>query len=120
MNLVPTIYGWLMDLAPVDSYDLSSLRSLTYAGSPFAVEMLKRAITVFGPIFAQGYGATETAGGPITMLEAADHHLDGVESRLLAGAGKRRSARKSRSSTTTTRPSGPVSSAKSAPAASTS
>ncbi len=88
MNLVPTIYGWLMDLAPVDSYDLSSLRSLTYAGSPFAVEMLKRAITVFGPIFAQGYGATETAGGPITMLEAADHHLDGVESSLLASAGK--------------------------------
>ena len=73
MNSVPTIYGWLIEMAPVDSYDVRSLRSLTYAGSPIAVEILKRAITVFGPIFTQGYGATETAGGPITIFEAADH-----------------------------------------------
>ncbi|HUO74012.1 MAG TPA: long-chain-fatty-acid--CoA ligase [Solirubrobacteraceae bacterium] len=88
MNSVPTIYGWLMDMAPVDSYDLHSLRSLTYAGSPIAVEVLKRAITTFGPIFAQAYGATETAGGPITFFEAEDHHLEGEDSRLLASAGK--------------------------------
>jgi len=43
---------------------------------------------VFGPIFAQGYGATETAGGPITIFEAEDHHLEGEDSRLLASAGK--------------------------------
>ena len=88
MNAVPTLYGWLVDMAPVGSYDLSSLRSLTYAGSPMPVEVLKRAITVFGPILAQGYGATETAGGPVTMLDAEDHHLDGEDSRLLASAGK--------------------------------
>jgi long-chain acyl-CoA synthetase len=88
MNSVPAIYGWLMDKAPVDSYDLSSLRSLTYAGSPIAVEVLKRAITTFGPIFAQGYGATETAGGPITFFEAEDHHLHGEDSSRLASAGK--------------------------------
>src|SRR5271166_6541485 len=88
MNLVPTLYGLLMDAAPIGSYDLSGLRSLTYAGSPMPVEVLKRAITVFGPIFAQGYGATETAGGPITMLLAEDHHLYGPDSRLLASAGQ--------------------------------
>ena len=88
MNAVPTIYGWLVDMAAVDSYDLSSLRVLTYAGSPMPVEVLKRAITVFGPIFAQGYGATETGGGPITSMEAADHHLKGPDSHLLASAGK--------------------------------
>ena len=88
MNAVPTLYGWLVDMAPVGSYDLSSLRSLTYAGSPMPVEVLKRAITVFGPILAQGYGATETAGGIITMLDAEDHHLDGPDSHLLASAGK--------------------------------
>ncbi len=88
MNAVPTLYGWLIDQAPVGSYDLSSLRILTYAGSPMPVEVLKRAITVFGPIFAQGYGATETAGGIITMLDAEDHHLDGPDSHLLASAGK--------------------------------
>jgi len=88
MNAVPTIYGWLIEMAPVDSYDLSTLRLLTYAGSPIAVQVLKRAMTVFGPIFAQGYGATETAGGPITIFEAEDHHLEGEDSRLLASAGK--------------------------------
>ena len=88
MNAVPTIYGWLVDMAPIGSYDLSSLRSLTYAGSPMPIEVLKRAITVFGPILAQGYGATETAGGIITMLDAEDHHLDGQDSHLLASAGK--------------------------------
>ena len=88
MNAVPTIYGWLLDMAPVGSYDLSSLRILTYAGSPFPAEVLKRAITVFGPIFGQGYGATETAGGPVTWLPPEDHHLDGPDSHLLASAGK--------------------------------
>jgi long-chain acyl-CoA synthetase len=88
MNAVPTIYGWLIEMAPGDSYDLSTLRLLTYAGSPIAVQVLKRAMTTFGPIFAQGYGATETAGGPITIFEAEDHHLEGEDSRLLASAGK--------------------------------
>jgi long-chain acyl-CoA synthetase len=88
MNSVPTIYGWLMEMAPVDTYNLSTLRLLTYAGSPIAVQVLKRAITVFGPIFAQGYGATETAGGPITIFGAEDHHVEGEDSRLLASAGK--------------------------------
>jgi long-chain acyl-CoA synthetase len=87
MNAVPTLYAWLTEAAPVD-YHPRSLRSLTYAGSPIATEVLKRAIDQFGPIFSEGYGATETAGGPITMFEAADHHLDGEDSRLLASAGK--------------------------------
>jgi long-chain acyl-CoA synthetase len=88
MNSVPTIYGWLIETAPVETFDLSTLRLLTYAGSPIAVQVLKRAITVFGPIFAQGYGATETAGGPISIFEAEDHHVEGEDNRLLASAGK--------------------------------
>jgi long-chain acyl-CoA synthetase len=88
MNSVPTIYGWLMEMTPVDTYDLSTLRLLSYAGSPIAVQVLKRAMTVFGPMFAQGYGATETAGGPITIFAAEDHHVEGEDSRLLASAGK--------------------------------
>jgi len=88
MNLVPTLYRLLLDAAPVGSHDLSSLRILTYAGSPFPVEVLRRAIDVFGPVFVQGYGATETAGGPITMFAADDHHLTGPDADLLASAGK--------------------------------
>src|SRR5271165_3841738 len=88
LNLVPTLYAALINQAPIGEYDLSSLRLLTYAGSPFPLEVLKQAISVFGPRFVQGYGATETAGGPITMLAAEDHHLEGPDTALLGSAGK--------------------------------
>ncbi|MGD9864058.1 MAG: AMP-binding protein, partial [Pseudodonghicola sp.] len=67
-------------------YDLSSLRSLSYAGSPFPVEMLKRCIRKLGNIFAQGYGATETAGAPISFLVAEDQDID--DEARLKSAGK--------------------------------
>ncbi|MGD0275422.1 MAG: long-chain-fatty-acid--CoA ligase [Syntrophales bacterium] len=88
MNLVPTIYGWMVDYPDVEKYDLSSLRILSYAGSPFPVEVLKRCIRKFGNKFAQGYGATETAGAAVSMLDWLDHHLDGEKSKYLASAGK--------------------------------
>ena len=88
LNLVPTVYGRLADDPTTADYDLSSLRIMSYAGSPFPVTILKRCIRQFGNIFAQAYGATETGGGPITVLDAADHHLDGDGARLLASAGR--------------------------------
>ncbi len=88
MNLVPTIYGWMVDYPNVNNYDLSSLRLLTYAGSPFPVEVLKKCIRKFGNKFAQGYGATETAGAAISMLDWRDHHLEGPRAKYLASAGK--------------------------------
>ena len=82
--------------------------------------MLKRAIATFGPIFAQGYGATETAGGPITFFEAEDHHLDGEDSRLLASAGKAAICSEIKVIGDDEERSNPVPSARSASAASTS
>jgi acyl-CoA synthetase (AMP-forming)/AMP-acid ligase II len=86
MNLVPTIYGWLVDFPNTDNYDLSSLRVLTYAGSPFPVEVLKKCIRKFGNKFKQVYGATEVA--PISWLESSEHHLEGDRSKYLYSAGK--------------------------------
>lgn len=88
INLVPTVYGRLVDHPDAGRYDLSSVRIASYAGSPFPVEILKACITRFGDIFAQGYGATETAGAPITVLGVDDHRLDGLGSRYLASAGR--------------------------------
>lgn len=82
INAVPTVYGWLLQLADVDAYDLSSLRSMTYAGSPFPPEVLKQCIQKFGNIFSQGYGMTEALGA--TGLAERDH----VQTRLLSSAGK--------------------------------
>ena len=88
MNLVPTIYGWMVDWPNIEKYDLSSLRLLTYAGSPFPTEILKKCIRKFGNKFAQGYGATETAGAGISGLSWRDHHLDGPKAKYLTSAGK--------------------------------
>ncbi|MBI5896930.1 MAG: AMP-binding protein, partial [Desulfobacterales bacterium] len=86
INAVPTIYGWLLQLPNLDAYDLSSLRSITYAGSPFPPELLKKCIQKFGPILSQGYGMTEALG--VTFLREEDHCLEGEKSKLLTSAGK--------------------------------
>lgn len=86
INAVPTIYGWMLQFADVDAWDLSSLRSISYAGSPFPPEMLKQCIKKFGPKFEQVYAMTECMGG--TFLSPEDHVLEGEKSRLLSSAGK--------------------------------
>jgi acyl-CoA synthetase (AMP-forming)/AMP-acid ligase II len=86
INAVPTIYGWMLQMADLDAYDLSSLRLITYAGSPFPPALLKQCISKFGPIFEQAYAMTECIGG--TFLLKEDHVLDGEHSRLLSSAGK--------------------------------
>ncbi len=86
VNAVPTLYGWLLQYTNPDGYDLSSLRSISYAGSPFPPELLKQCIQKFGPKFSQVYAMTECIGGTILFQE--DHVLEGERSRLLASAGK--------------------------------
>lgn len=86
VNAVPTIYNWLLDYPDVDKYDLSSLRLITYAGSPMPVEILKKCIQKFGNIMAQAYGMTE--GLPASLLMPYDHAVEGPKSGLLLSAGK--------------------------------
>jgi len=86
INAVPTLYGWMLQLADVDAYDLSSLRSISYAGSPMPIEILKQCIQAFGNILSQAYGMTEALG--VTQLADSDHQIDGEGSKLLASAGK--------------------------------
>ena len=86
INAVPTIYMWLLQNTDMDGYDLSSLRSICYAGSPFPPEILKQYINRFGNIFFGAYGMTEALGA--TGLKKDDHVLKGEKSRLLTSAGK--------------------------------
>jgi acyl-CoA synthetase (AMP-forming)/AMP-acid ligase II len=87
INAVPTLYTWLLDFPSLDRFDLSSLRLMTYSGSPMPSEVLRRCITKFGNIFAQGYGMTEAAPS-VTFLFPEDHCLEGEKSKLLASVGK--------------------------------
>jgi long-chain acyl-CoA synthetase len=86
VNMVPTIYTWMLAYPDIDSFDLSSLRLISYAGSPFPPEVLKKCIKKFGDRFMQAYGMTEALGA--SGLAPWDHVLEGEQSRLLSSAGK--------------------------------
>ena len=80
--------------------DLSSLRLITYAGSPISPALLEQAQPVFRCDFLQYYGATETTG-EVTCLAPEDHRgasperlrscgrpVAGVELRIVDGDGR--------------------------------
>lgn len=86
--LVPTMINFLLQVPDVDSYDLSSLRRITYGASPIAPDLLRRAMETFGCSFGQGYGLTE-ASPLLTVLKPEDHLItDGKSERRLASCGK--------------------------------
>lgn len=70
--VVPTIIGMLLDFPGRRNYDLSSLRTIVYGGAPIPVERLKEALRIFGPIFVQVFGLSETPH-PIISMGKADH-----------------------------------------------
>jgi len=75
INSVPSIYNWMLMHPDLGEYDLSSLKIMSYAGSPIAPELLKKLIHKFGSVFFQIYGMTEA--GLITDLLPEDHVVDG-------------------------------------------
>jgi long-chain acyl-CoA synthetase len=86
--LVPTMLNFLIGQPDLDSYDLSSLRHVTYGASPIAPDLLRRAMKVFNCQFGQGYGLTE-ASPLLTVLTYEDHIVtDEKSERRLASCGK--------------------------------
>jgi len=87
MNAVPTIYGWLIMFPDLDRFDLSSIRLMSYAGSPMPEAVLRKCIAKFGSRLAQGYGLTEAAPA-VSELMPEDHVLAGPRAKLLKSAGR--------------------------------
>jgi acyl-CoA synthetase (AMP-forming)/AMP-acid ligase II len=88
LYLPPTIIYMLLAHPRVRDFDLSSLEYLMYGAAPMAVEKLKDAIDVFGPVMAQTYGQME-APGFCTYLSPTDH-MSGLEEneKRLASCGR--------------------------------
>jgi long-chain acyl-CoA synthetase len=86
--LVPTMINFILQRPDLGSYDLSSLRQITYGASPIAPDLLRRAMAAFNCRFGQGYGLTE-ASPLLTVLTAEDHIItDEKSERRLASCGK--------------------------------
>jgi acyl-CoA synthetase (AMP-forming)/AMP-acid ligase II len=74
--LPPTVIYRLLDIPKIKERDFSSLQYFMYGAAPMAIEKLKEAISVFGPVMAQGYGQSEAPGG-IAALRTSDHFVNG-------------------------------------------
>ncbi|WP_369200073.1 class I adenylate-forming enzyme family protein [Streptomyces sp. PU-14G] len=70
MLSAPQLYA-LKDHPDVDSADLSSLRDLSYTGSPASAERLAEVVKVFGPVLSQIYGNSEV--GLMCRLTGDEH-----------------------------------------------
>ena len=89
LSTVPTILLGLMDHPERPRYKLSSLKRITYAGAPMAVERIKEAVSLFGPILDQSYGQAESII-TITHLPRQEHivNKDPRRERRLASVGR--------------------------------
>lgn len=70
--MVPTMINRIVNHPEIDRYDLSSLRLVLYGAAPMPPALVEKAIGLFGPILAQGYGAGET-NSMVTILTEQDH-----------------------------------------------
>lgn len=70
--LVPTMIVMLLEDSRLKEYDLSSVKRIFYGTAPMPIDKLKVALEVFGPIFRQNYGLTESVQ-PLASLTAQDH-----------------------------------------------
>lgn len=85
--LVPTVIYQMLAHPRRKTADLSSVRTVVYAGSPMAPDRLREAIGAFGPVFVQGYAGTEP--GFMTCLRKEDHAAETeVDLQRLSSAGR--------------------------------
>ena len=90
VHIVPTQLISLLSLPDIEQYDLHCLKRIWYAASPMPTEVLKKGLSVFGPIFLQGYGQTES-GPDVTVLNKANHRYSGESTEaqsVLASCGQ--------------------------------
>jgi acyl-CoA synthetase (AMP-forming)/AMP-acid ligase II len=71
VNVVPIMILRMLECPEIKRCDISSLKWISYGAAPMPVELLKRAISVFGNIFIQVYGLTESY--ILSYLPQEDH-----------------------------------------------
>jgi long-chain acyl-CoA synthetase len=89
LKLVPSMLYQLIEAPEKTQYDLSSLTSIIYGGSPIVIPRLVEAIKFFGKKLIQLYGQAE-APMCISTLSRKDHITEGPEEvvKRLGSAGK--------------------------------
>ena len=83
----PTMTARLVRHPDARKYDYSSLKSIITSAAPISAELLKEASSIFGDVFIELFGTTETAllG---TFLQPEERALEGPLSKRLTSVGK--------------------------------
>ncbi|MBN2058903.1 MAG: long-chain-fatty-acid--CoA ligase [Deltaproteobacteria bacterium] len=74
LHIVPTHLHVMLNTEDYKKYNLGSLKRIYYAASPMPFQLLNKGLEVFGPIFSQGYGQSES-GPQITELPREAHNV---------------------------------------------
>jgi len=77
IELVPTNLIAMINLPDFNKYDISSLKYIGYGASPMPLEVIKKGEELFGQVFMQVYGQSES-GPAITYLSQDDHKIKDV------------------------------------------
>ena len=90
IQLVPTQLNALLSHPDLKAYDLSSLKRIYYAASPMPVELLRKGLEIFGLVFTQGYGQTESGPQVCSLPRQAHQVLDRPleEQKVLSSCGQ--------------------------------
>ncbi len=86
-NLAPTLVHDLLAVPDISSRDLSSLETVCYAAAPMPVSVLKRGLSLLGPIFVNVYGSTEVGSNLFLPKDSHPRHEDDPRVGLLGSVG---------------------------------
>ena len=88
LQLVPTMIEMLLADEYAESRDPARVKTIFYSTAPIRETLLRKALSVFGPVFIQQYGSTE--GSSISNLTKSQHQPDGTaaQQRRLLSAGQ--------------------------------
>ncbi|MDO8722124.1 MAG: AMP-binding protein, partial [Syntrophales bacterium] len=88
LNLVPTTLYRVIEHPDLEKYNLTSLRSIMYAGAPSSLDKVKEAMGFLGQErFYQGLGSTEH-NGVIVSFPTYEHALTGPLAEKLSSVGR--------------------------------
>ena len=87
LTLAPAMIQDMLNDPDITSLDFSALDLLVYGSAPMAVEVIRKAMAVFGCEFEQAYGMTEAC---VTHVLTPEDHRRALESspEILASAGR--------------------------------
>jgi long-chain acyl-CoA synthetase len=85
MFAVPALLNAILNHPDAATTTVSSMREIIYGASPIPLDVLRRALALFGCQFIQQYGMTETSGS-VTYLPPEDHDVAGTP--RMASCGK--------------------------------